>query len=185
MTSIIKVNEIQDAGGNTILSSNGTGTFTSNLPSAVNTPAFEASLSSTQAINNASYTKVQFATEIFDTNSAYDNSTNYRFTVPSGQGGKYVVFGAVQSNSANDQYNTSVYIYVNGSVYAGNTINFYNTTGSEASPYIQYIVNLSAGDYLELFGRCDTASGSNVAFYYSSAHSQAKSTYFGAYKLIE
>ena len=31
MTSIIKVNEIQDAGGNTILSSNGTGTFTSNL----------------------------------------------------------------------------------------------------------------------------------------------------------
>ena len=32
MTSIIKVNEIQDAGGNTILSSNGTGTFTTNLP---------------------------------------------------------------------------------------------------------------------------------------------------------
>ena len=31
MTSIIKVNEIQDAGGNTILSSNGTGTFTTNF----------------------------------------------------------------------------------------------------------------------------------------------------------
>ena len=31
MTSIIKVNELQDAGGNTIISSNGTGTFTSNL----------------------------------------------------------------------------------------------------------------------------------------------------------
>ena len=26
------------------------------------------------------YTKVQFDTEVFDTDNAYDNSTNYRFT---------------------------------------------------------------------------------------------------------
>lgn len=32
MTSIIKVDTLQDTGGNTILSSNGTGTFTSSLP---------------------------------------------------------------------------------------------------------------------------------------------------------
>jgi len=32
MASIIKVNDIQDAGGNSIISSNGSGTFTSNLP---------------------------------------------------------------------------------------------------------------------------------------------------------
>ena len=31
MSSILKVNELQDAGGNTILSSDGSGTFTSNL----------------------------------------------------------------------------------------------------------------------------------------------------------
>lgn len=33
MSSILKVNELQDAGGNTILSSDGAGTFTSNLSS--------------------------------------------------------------------------------------------------------------------------------------------------------
>lgn len=32
MTSILKVDTLQDSGGNAILSSNGTGTFTSNLP---------------------------------------------------------------------------------------------------------------------------------------------------------
>ena len=32
MSSILKVNTLQDAGGNTILSSDGAGTFTSNLP---------------------------------------------------------------------------------------------------------------------------------------------------------
>ena len=31
MSSIIRVNDIQDAGGNSIISSNGSGTFTSNL----------------------------------------------------------------------------------------------------------------------------------------------------------
>ena len=52
-----------------------------------NTPAFYAHLSSNQTIGTASYTKVQFDTELFDTDNAYDNSTNYRFTVPSGKAG--------------------------------------------------------------------------------------------------
>ena len=34
MSSILKVNELQDAGGNTILSSDGSGTFTSSLPAS-------------------------------------------------------------------------------------------------------------------------------------------------------
>ena len=38
MSSIIRVNDIQDAGGNSIISSNGSGTFSNNL--GVNTPAF-------------------------------------------------------------------------------------------------------------------------------------------------
>ena len=95
MTSIIKVNEIQDAGGNTILSSNGTGTFTSNLPSANNTPAFFAYNNVDQTVSDSVQTKVQFQTEEFDTNNAFDNTTNYRFTVPSGEGGKYYVTAGV------------------------------------------------------------------------------------------
>ena len=43
-------------------------------------PAFEAVLSSNQNVSNNVATKVQFNTEIFDTDNMYDNSTNYRFT---------------------------------------------------------------------------------------------------------
>ena len=55
----------------------------------VNTPAFEAYLSARQTISDDTTTKIQFNTEVYDDGSGYDNSTNYRFTVPSGQGGTY------------------------------------------------------------------------------------------------
>jgi len=54
-----------------------------------NTPSFKVSKSAVQSISSATWTKMQFNTESFDTASAFDNSTNYRFTVPSGQAGKY------------------------------------------------------------------------------------------------
>ena len=79
MTSILKVDTLQDSGGNTILSSNGTGTFTSNLPSVDNTPAFYANLNSNQVISSGVHTKLTFNTEVLDTDNCYD-TTNYRFT---------------------------------------------------------------------------------------------------------
>ena len=50
-------------------------------------PAFEAYLSSSQSVSDNVQTKVQIDTKVFDTNNAYDNSTNYRFTP--GVAGKY------------------------------------------------------------------------------------------------
>jgi len=43
-------------------------------------PAFSAYLGSNQSITTSTFTKVQCNTEEFDTNSNYDNATNYRFT---------------------------------------------------------------------------------------------------------
>jgi microcystin-dependent protein len=61
------------------------GTNTLTLPAAtgtvmVNGPAFSAYLGSNQSITTSTFTKVQINTEEFDTNSNYDNATNYRFT---------------------------------------------------------------------------------------------------------
>ena len=44
MTSIIKVNTIQDAGGNALLTSNGSGSITTNNIGGQNTPAFNVFL---------------------------------------------------------------------------------------------------------------------------------------------
>ena len=60
MSSIIKVNNIQDGGGNSIVSSNGSGTFTpgSALATGVlaNTPAFRAYVGSNQTVSDATDT---------------------------------------------------------------------------------------------------------------------------------
>ena len=52
-----------------------TGTVTG--AGGVNTPAFMAYLSANQSISNSTYTKVQCNLEVFDTDNAYDNSSNY------------------------------------------------------------------------------------------------------------
>jgi hypothetical protein len=48
---------------------------------AIQGAAFSAFRSSTQqTVSNATWTKIQFDSEEFDTASCYDNATNYRFT---------------------------------------------------------------------------------------------------------
>jgi hypothetical protein len=56
-----------------------------------NTPAFQAFLNSSQTTNSGAEAVIIFNTEQIDTDSAYDTS-NGKFTVPSGEGGKYFIF---------------------------------------------------------------------------------------------
>ena len=64
---------------------------TSGLPDM--TPAFFATASGDQTgLSDNTYTKVTLATEVYDTNSAFTDS---RFTVPSGEAGKYIFYGSV------------------------------------------------------------------------------------------
>ncbi len=74
----------------------GAGTITTNNIGGDNTPAFYAKVGSNQTISDNTQTKIAFDTEVFDTNSAYDTS-NYRFTVPTGHAGKYMINGAYAS----------------------------------------------------------------------------------------
>ena len=55
-----------------------------------NTPSFQARKTTSQtSLTSDTFYKISFETEDWDTDSAYDHSTNYRFTVPAGEGGKY------------------------------------------------------------------------------------------------
>jgi len=134
---------------------------------AVNTPAFYAHLSSNQTIGTASYTKVQFDTELFDTDNAYDNSTNYRFTVPSGEAGKYFIHGQIMMTSSTDFDKINVAIYVNGSLVSfARTSNF-----NQNSQSVSNIRSLSVGDYVEIYiyhqqGSNQNIEGSNQACHF-------------------
>jgi len=114
MASTIQVDKIQDTGGNTILSSNSTGTFTSNLPAPtgiatsmtsgtginlaaggeITAPLQPAFLITEdgggQSITNATATTITLDSEIFDTNADFASNT---FTAP--VTGKYLMTGQV------------------------------------------------------------------------------------------
>ena len=97
------------ASGETVDFSNGTITLNSSMKM---TPAFMVNLSSSQNISDATKTVITFDTEILDSDSAY-NTSNGRFTVPSGQAGKYYVYGqCMRNNFTGGRY--IVYIGVNG-----------------------------------------------------------------------
>ena len=89
MTSKIKVNILADGGDNSIITSDGAGSFTasSGLASSVQsvggiqmTPAFEAYLNgSDQSLSSGATTTIAFNAEYYDSDSKFNTST-YRFT---------------------------------------------------------------------------------------------------------
>jgi|TARA_R100000482_G_scaffold122478_1_gene70269 hypothetical protein len=122
-----------------------------------NAPSFSTSITSDQTFNNNTYTKIAFATEQYDTAGAYDTS-NYKFTVPSGQAGKY-------------NFSAFILIVPNGTVASNALLNLKINGTQKAQPFwfsggastnvfnsIKYIpitlnasYDLSVGDYVELF----------------------------------
>ncbi len=56
------------------------GTVLTSASSQVNGPAFSVYTSANQPFSAATFTKVQFNTKVFDTNTNFDAATNYRFT---------------------------------------------------------------------------------------------------------
>lgn len=145
-----------------------------------NTPAFEATRSSDQTLSSNTYAKIQFDTETFDTNSAYDNSTNYRFTVPSGQAGKYYIYASatISSNSQTDFNFGNIVIYKNGSEYR-NLISDHRAN-PVYRPYVavQAIMDLAVSNYIEIYARVNTGSATPKI-------QGTNANYFGGYKIIE
>jgi len=115
-----------------------------------NTPMFSAYLSADQTASGL--TKVQFNTESFDTDNAFDNSTNYRFTIPSAKAGKYFIsFDMHVANSATDATSMNAYLYKNGSLYK--QVNFHEGANSILRCHLNLVCleDASVGDYYEVF----------------------------------
>ena len=176
MASIIKANELQDFGGNSIITSDGAGNVTVNAAAMKNTPAFFANLSTLTSITGGTKTKIQFNEKVFDTDSAYDNSTNYRFTVPSGKGGKYFLFaGARKNNFSGNRFfmqlrqNNAVDLLTMENTHNGDA--FVGVNGST-------IRQLSAGDTIQADVYHNDSSTREVL-------GTADNTYIGGYKLTD
>jgi len=147
----------------------------------VNTPAFEANLSAEQSASDDVFTKMDFDEEVFDTDGAYDHTTNQRFTVPSGKAGKYHIYSnVVLGTSQNtDLVDAKLLIYKNGSVYSRTIMNNETNYTRYTQLSVASTMVLSVGDYVEIYAQVNRASG-NVEF-----RAQNREATFGAYKIIE
>ena len=147
---------------------------------SANTPAFYGELASTQTISRNSYVKVTGMTnDEIDTNTAFDGTT---FTVPSGEGGTYYLFGSIQSDfeiAGDDGELARCYLYKNGS--ALKEAQFKVEAGGGNIRYIGLSVSvtttLSASDTIELYTLLNDFSGND-------ARVLADATSIGGYKLI-
>ena len=134
------------------------------------TPAFQAGLSSSQSITQNTSVKIQFDTELFDSDSKYDNSSNYRFTP--GVAGKYYLFANARYPVSTDFENFQMSIRKNNTdVLFMNRKHFHY-----GSMYIGGMVTSNTTDYFEAFIYQDTGGAINV-------NGLVVQTYFGGYKI--
>jgi hypothetical protein len=131
------------------------------------TPSFHVTGSTT--VSSSTWTKISLSSEQWDTDSAFDISTNYRFTVPSGEDGKYLFAANVWSNGMNGgEYFIRPRIYKNGSGLNPTTLNFNPTTGNgELTAGLTETFSLVAGDYIELYVNQNDAASNDVTAYFT------------------
>jgi hypothetical protein len=180
MASIIKANELQDFGGNSIITSDGAGNVTVNAAAMKNTPAFMAKLSADQtSVSDDTFTKVQFNSEEFDTDNAYDNSTNYRFTVPSGQAGKYFFTYSVDvdSEASSNLDSATTQLKVNNAQEYAPEYALLSNPLRRIPVHSSVLLDLSVGDYVEVFCRIEASDASGGIF-------KLQASFFGGYKII-
>ncbi len=190
MTSIIKVNTIQDADGNNIINENSNtitigasgdttnivGTLQNNgsAVGGVNTPAFFVTKTSNQSISDSTFTDVIFETEEFDSDNAFASNTT--FTVPSGKAGKYFAFGQIRFQTSTDFSYTLARIVHNST----NVVSAWDRNDDYTTINCQAIITLAESDTLKLQCRQQSGGALNLG-----ATDQGHVTYFGAYKIIE
>ena len=147
-----------------------------------NTPSFYGELGSdSSSQSDGAYVKVTgMTTDEIDTDTAFDGTT---FTVPSGEAGKYFIFGTVSMSSDGGSYTgeaTEGHIYLNGSSVIKSRFRNHSTRDiGEDSQQVMGILDLSVGDTVELYGRF-----ANDTFIFTTLDSGNAGTNFGGYKLI-
>lgn len=124
----------------------------------LNTPSLKAVRSSAQAISNTTSTTVIFDTEIYDTDSAYDNSTGI-FTVPSGKAGKYAFFVTGGYSTSADigvvnfwlSKNDQTAISPAGGLAIGIDVHHNGTDASNQAQQVSGCFNLAVGDTIRVY----------------------------------
>ncbi len=145
-------------------------------PAAPTFVGVSAYKSTNQSVNNVTDTAITWNAEDFDTDGFHDNSTNNtRFTIPSGKGGYYLLNCLIAGEVATINRFLAA-IKKNGTT---SVLQFeVSSTSSESGPTGSGIVNLSAGDYIEVIVYHNRGSANSISG--ATAYSKFSMQYLGA-----
>ena len=132
-----------------------------------NTPSFYGILASDQTLNNAAWTKLLIATESWDTDSAFASN---KFTIPSGEGGKYVIGFSIATPATMDDGERLIgQLYKNGSNVTTSIANDLSTS-TNRDLFINHatVLNLSEDDYVELYAYQNDGGTANILAIHTS-----------------
>mgnify|MGYP001567216759 CR=1 FL=1 len=137
---------------------NGGGSITVGLDST----AFSATRSTVQSVPRITATKLQCATEVFDTDAYYDNVTNYRFTPL--VAGKYQINWGASGAMTTLATLMEAYLYKNGALDTTSSRFYGAASGLNGFVSGSQLVDMNGTtDYLEIFVQHDHAT-SNIDF---------------------
>ena len=147
------------------------------------TPAFAAYLSSDQSsLAQGAMHRVNFNTEIFDSDSAYSHDSTYSFVVPSGKAGYYLFNATVRwtagggSNTTYDSFQLQLRVDdTSVAMVAG----YFEPDIQNACMHIQHIVNLSVGGEVDIYAYSDQGSGTVTVGGNVNKETRFNGTYLG------
>ncbi len=143
------------SGGTTIATISSTG-----LSTQVGSPAFSAYLNTgAQTLSNATWTKLTFNAEEFDTNNNFDATTNYRFT-PTVAGYYQIDVSMYFDYSVSQFTNAEGAIYKNGSAFKKVVQQGYGGYGTGVISTLIYMNGST--DYLEVYAYISGGSGPQI-----------------------
>lgn len=115
--------------------------------------------SSASTTVTTSPTKITLGNELFDTGSNFDNATNYRFVAP--VTGYYSFSCRVTLATPGSGVLCTAYLYKNGSAFTQDLSVALNNGGANSvNLAISATVSLTATDYVELYAKRGSGSGS-------------------------
>jgi len=145
-----------------------------------NAPAFHIVKTANQTIADDTWVKVTWDSTIIDTNSGM-SLADEKWTVPSGEGGKYFVYAStyLYSNASHALQEIQNEIRINNTAKVHSNWRSVSNPSAQFSLYTAGILNLAAADYIDIWVHSNVSSSDSMC----SGSASAKHTFFGAFKL--
>ena len=128
----------------------------------VTLPRCRATRTANQSVGNASDTPITLPTEDVDSDGFHSTSVNTsRLTIPTGMGGTYMVSGNItwESNATGLRF---CFPLLNGGGYNAEGVAHAAANGTATRQSFSTLMELAAGDYIEVAGRQTSGANRNV-----------------------